>query len=115
MWLKANHTRRSDLPQGEVVMGGVPIGPPSRSGYALRLGARIRPTASGRLLSVTDARPSIPTSRYTSACWPAFNEICEVEPQGYVLSVRFLFVILHPGGKEPTGTYLFDRYGRKRD
>ncbi len=26
-------------------MQDIPIGPPSRSGYALRLGARIRPTA----------------------------------------------------------------------
>ena len=34
----------SDLPRGEVVMRGVAIGSPSRSGYALRLGARIRPT-----------------------------------------------------------------------
>lgn len=28
MQLKMNHTRRPDLPRGEVVMGGVPIGPP---------------------------------------------------------------------------------------
>ena len=45
----------------------------------------------------------------------AFNETCEFESWEYILSVRFLFVILRLEGKEPIGTYLFYRHGRKRD
>ena len=49
----------SDLPRGEVVMRGVPIGSPSRSGYALRLGARIRPTALRSFLPKPESETSL--------------------------------------------------------
>ena len=67
MQLKTNHTRRSDLPRGEVVMGGVPIGPPSRSGYALRLGARIRPTALRSSLAKSKSETSLPVDIYPAS------------------------------------------------
>ena len=56
----------SDLPRGEVVMRGVPIGSPSRSGYALRLGARIRPTAQRSFLPKPESETSL-SSVVTSA------------------------------------------------
>ena len=56
----------SDLPRGEVVMRGVPIGSPSRSGYALRLGARIRPTALRSFLPKPESETSL-SSVVTSA------------------------------------------------
>ena len=68
MWLKANHTRRSDLPRGEVVMGGGPIGSPSRSGYALRLGARIRPTALRSSLPKSEDETSLPVDIDPASC-----------------------------------------------
>ena len=40
-------------------MRGVPIGPPSRSGYALRLGARIRPTALRSFLPKPESETSL--------------------------------------------------------
>ena len=49
----------SDLPRGEVVMRGVTIGSPSRSGYALRLGARIRPTALRSFLPKPESETSL--------------------------------------------------------
>ena len=63
-----NHTRRSDLPQGEVVMRGVPIGPPSRSGCALRLGARIRPTALRSSIAKPESEASLPVDTYPASC-----------------------------------------------
>ena len=51
---------------GEVVMRGVPIGSPSRSGYALRLGARIRPTAQRSFLPKPESETSL-SSVVTSA------------------------------------------------
>ena len=57
---------KSDLPRGEVVMRGVPIGSPSRSGYALRLGARIRPTALRSFLPKPESETSL-SSVVTSA------------------------------------------------
>ena len=45
-------------------MGGVPIGPPSRSGYALRLGARIRPTALRSSLAKPESETSLPVDIY---------------------------------------------------
>ena len=49
-------------------MRGVPIGPPppSRSGYALRLGARIRPTALRSFLPKPESETSL-SSVVTSA------------------------------------------------
>ena len=47
-------------------MRGVPIGSPSRSGYALRLGARIRPTALRSFLSKPESETSL-SSVVTSA------------------------------------------------
>ncbi len=47
-------------------MRGVPIGSPSRSGYALRLGARIRPTALRSFLSKPESEMSL-SSVVTSA------------------------------------------------
>lgn len=47
-------------------MGGVPIGSPSRSGYALRLGARIRPTALRSFLAKPKSETSL-SSIVTSA------------------------------------------------
>lgn len=67
MQLKTNHTRRFDLPRGEVVMGGVPIGTPSRSGYALRLGARIRPTALRSFLAKPESETSLPVDIYPAS------------------------------------------------
>ena len=40
-------------------MRGVSIGPPSRSGYALRLGARIRPTALRSSLAKPESETSL--------------------------------------------------------
>ena len=40
-------------------MRGVPIGSPSRSGYALRLGARIRPTALRSFLPKPESETSL--------------------------------------------------------
>ena len=68
MQLKMNHTRRSDLPRGEVVMQGVPIGSPSRSGYALRLGAMIRPTALRSSLAKPEGEASLPVDLYPASC-----------------------------------------------
>ena len=68
MQLKMNHTRRSDLPRGEVVMQGVPIGSPSRSGYALRLGAMIRPTALRSSLAKPESEASLPVDLYPASC-----------------------------------------------
>ena len=59
MQLKTSHTRKSDLPRGEVVMRGVPSAPPSRSGCALRLGARIRPTALRSFLAKPESETSL--------------------------------------------------------
>ena len=57
MQLKTSHTRKSDLPRGEVVMRGVPIGTPSRSG--------LRPPTGG-----TKRRPSIdPLWVGLGTCW----------------------------------------------
>ena len=47
-------------------MRGVPIGSPSRSGYALRLGARIRPTALRSFLPKPESETSL-SSVVTSA------------------------------------------------
>ena len=47
-------------------MRGVPIGSPSRSGYALRLGARIRPTAQRSFLPKPESETSL-SSVVTSA------------------------------------------------
>ena len=47
-------------------MRGVPIDSPSRSGYALRLGARIRPTALRSFLSKPESEMSL-SSVVTSA------------------------------------------------
>ena len=47
-------------------MRGVSIGPPSRSGYALRLGARIRPTALRSSLAKPESETSL-SSIVTSA------------------------------------------------
>ena len=47
-------------------MRGVPIGSPSRSGYALRLGARIRPTALRSFLLKPESETSL-SSVMTSA------------------------------------------------
>ncbi len=47
-------------------MRGVPIGSPSRSGYALRLGARIRPTALRSFLPKPESEMSL-SSVVTSA------------------------------------------------
>ena len=47
-------------------MRGVPIASPSRSGYALRLGARIRPTALRSFLSKPESETSL-SSVVTSA------------------------------------------------
>ena len=66
MQLKTSHTRKSDLPRGEVVMRGVPSAPPSRSGCALRLGARIRPTALRSFLAKPESETSL-SSVVTSA------------------------------------------------
>ena len=68
MQLKTSHTRKSDLPRGEVVMRGVPIGSPSRSGYALRLGARIRPTALRSFLPKPESEVSLPVDIYPASC-----------------------------------------------
>ena len=48
-------------------MGGVPIGPPSRSGYALRLGARIRPTALRSSLAKSKSETSLPVDIYPAS------------------------------------------------
>ena len=58
----------SDLPRGEVVMRGVPIGSPSRSGYALRLGAMIRPTALRSSLAKPEGEASLPVDLYPASC-----------------------------------------------
>ena len=68
MQLKTSHTRKSDLPRGEVVMRGVPIGSPSRSGYALRLGARIRPTALRSFLPKPESEASSSVDIYPASC-----------------------------------------------
>ena len=75
MQLKTSHTRKSDLPRGEVVMRGVPIGSPSRSGYALRLGARIRPTALRSFLPKPESETSL-SSVATSARGDTKNPYC---------------------------------------
>ena len=67
---------KSDLPRGEVVMRGVPIGSPSRSGYALRLGARIRPTALRSFLPKPENETSF-SSVVTSAGGDTKDPYCE--------------------------------------
>ena len=66
---------QSDLPhRGGRLLRVALLTPQSFGALPLRLGATMRPTASGRLLSVTDAvtfdttdaRPSVPTKGYTS-------------------------------------------------
>ena len=49
-------------------MRGVPIGSPSRSGYALRLGARIRPTALRSFLPKPESEVSLPVDIYPASC-----------------------------------------------
>ena len=66
----------SDLPRGEGVMRGVPIGTPSRSGYALRLGARIRPTALRSFLPKPESETSL-SSVVTSAGGDTKDPYCE--------------------------------------
>ena len=49
-------------------MRGVPIGPPSRSGCALRLGARIRPTALRSSIAKPESEASLPVDTYPASC-----------------------------------------------
>ena len=49
-------------------MRGVPIGSPSRSGYALRLGARIRPTALRSFLPKPESEASSSVDIYPASC-----------------------------------------------
>ena len=57
-------------------MRGEPIGSPSRSGYALRLGARIRPTALRSFLSKPESETSL-SSVVTSAGGDTKDPYCE--------------------------------------
>ena len=54
-------------------MRGVPIGSPSRSGYALRLGARIRPTALRSFLPKPEETVAKVNSLYLSAPFLTFT------------------------------------------
>ncbi len=58
-------------------MRGVPIGSPSRSGYALRLGARIRPTALRSFLPKPESETSL-SSVVTSAGGDTKDPYCEL-------------------------------------